>query len=201
MKTVVVATLIAAISLLGAKNARADIITEDFSFSPVNNLAVGAPQITETSPITQFDPTKGTLTSVSISGQVNVNFVGAGSTSSNQLAVSLEIANLTNNITSTGGSPFCSSNPCSFPLNPTVDPSTFSDFISGVGSAITATMNYTNISSFPNDLTFTDTVSYTFTPGTAAVPEPPIGRGLPVLLIGLLLGAKLLERGKRLPTD
>jgi hypothetical protein len=41
--------------------------------------------------------------------------------------------------------------------------------------------------------------SFTLQIGAAAVPAPPIGRGLPVLLAvgGLLFGAKLLERGKR----
>ena len=44
-----------------------------------------------------------------------------------------------------------------------------------------------------------DADSFTLQIGSAAVPAPLIGHGLPVLLAvgGLLFGAKLLERGKR----
>jgi hypothetical protein len=191
MKTAVVAMLTAGLALLGAENARADMMTEDFSFPAINNLSVGS-STTETSSVPEFNPALGTLNSVSITGAANITFVGADVTDINQYQISIS---LVIDGAGGGGSPFCS-NPCTFPLSPTVDQSVLSDFI-GVGS-LTATMMYNNVSQFPVDLTFTNTVTYTYTP-VAAVPAPSIGRGLPVLLAvgGLLFGAKLLERGKR----
>jgi hypothetical protein len=78
-------------------------------------------------------------------------------------------------------------------------------YVSESSLSDTATWNsasFTSLGVTPGTYTWTwgtgpDADSFTLQIG--AVPAPPIGRGLPVLLAvgGLLFGAKLLERGKR----
>ena len=79
------------------------------------------------------------------------------------------------------------------------------DYVSGTPLSDTATYGnatFTSLGVTPGTYEWTwgsGATADSFTLQIGAVPAPPIGRGLPVLLAvgGLLFGAKLLERGKR----
>ena len=79
------------------------------------------------------------------------------------------------------------------------------DYVSGTPLSDTATYDnatFTSLGVTPGTYEWTwgsGATADSFTLQIGAVPAPPIGRGLPVLLAvgGLLFGAKLLERGKR----
>jgi hypothetical protein len=168
------AVVIASVSVLGVTEAQADVINANFSFPDINNLSSASPAVTENTSVSQFNPALGTLTSVSISDTANLTWVGAGS-STNQFAVAYSVDS-----TGQGGSPFCA-NPCTFTVNPLVDASILSDFI-GTGT-VAASVTLTNASSsFLLDATFTDAVTYTYTPAAASIPEPS---ALSVFMVGL----------------
>jgi hypothetical protein len=80
------------------------------------------------------------------------------------------------------------------------------DVVVGSGTApdfhpvsLTFTTDSITVDVAGDNLAVSDQLILDVTTGTVPVPAPSIGRGLPVLLAvgGLLLGARLLERGKR----
>jgi len=190
MRAVLAAALIAAIVGLGASGARADTITEVFSFSAINGLDAGDSTSESGSAVDQFNPALGTLNSVDVA--ITVTATWPSGTLAPDIEATLGVDSFS---FEQGGAGMCTS-PCpplTIPVGDTVPTGDLSDFI-GTGTISTSIM-IRNDADVALNATFSDeSVTYSYTP--VAVPEPG---GLPVLLTvgGLLFGAKLLERGKR----
>ena len=179
MKAVLAAALIAGIALLGSEHARAAAITQIFSLPDIPGLGPGLTVNESGSPISQFNPAFGTLTSVSVTTTAIIIFIGGINTENIANGALFLASSFYPNMSQCFGS--CST---TMSLNYNVPPNgDLSGFV-GAGT-IAPDITMSNNSSGPNLLASTfvgESVTYNYTPA-ATVPEPG---SLSVLAVGLL---------------